>query len=227
MFWFKMGSDQKGNEVSVVASSQGESLSFWMFCWSGTAIMSLMGCCGILCDAATKKSSLSYLKSKPCYLWLSSIGAILLMFGNPAYILTGAMIPVMMMPDWTDQLVDGGDHHCFLLDQSVVYVGLCLPVCASVFPVWVVWTVCSVGWLPAGDRVCMLVKGLGVVWVLRALGLLREKMFLRRGAFVALRRSSWGKMRLRKVCDRLTHLSKGIFCQLLQDSGFDESWLEL
>jgi len=32
MFWFKMGSDQNGVEVSVVASSQDESLSFWMFC---------------------------------------------------------------------------------------------------------------------------------------------------------------------------------------------------
>jgi len=62
--------------------------------------------------------------------------------------------------------------------------------------------------------VCTLVKGLGIVWVLRALGLLREKMFLRRGAIVALRWSSLGKMWLREVCVELTHLSWGILCKL-------------
>jgi len=60
--------------------------------------MSLMECYGILCDAATgKKSNLSYVKTEPCYLWLSSIRAISLMLGNLASLmsLTGATIPVI------------------------------------------------------------------------------------------------------------------------------------
>jgi len=50
------------------------------------AIMSLMGCYGIFCDAATEKLNLSYVKTEPCYLWLLSIRAISLMLGNLAYI---------------------------------------------------------------------------------------------------------------------------------------------
>ena len=72
-----MGSGQISVEVTVVASILD----------AGVWVLLL------------QKLYLSYVMMRFYNLCLLSIGAILLMFGNPAYILTGAMIPVMMMPD--------------------------------------------------------------------------------------------------------------------------------
>ena len=141
--------------------------------------------------------------------------------------LTGAMIPVIA-DAWLNCSVSWWWWRSLFAAGAVRYDCWIVPSCHCVRQCFQCESfeqfVQLVGYLLV--TVCVLVKGFGVVWVLRALGLLWEKMFLRRGAIVALRRSSWGKMRLKEVCVRLTHLSRGILCQLLQDSGF-ESWLKL
>jgi len=181
MFWFKMGSDQNSVEVSVVVSSQDESLSFWMFCWSGTAIMSLVGCYGILCDAAMKNRTYRMWRLNPVICGYHPLEPCHWCLGILHISLTGAMIPVIddawlncsVSRWWWRSLPAAG------LVRNVCWI---VPSCDCVYQCFQCESfeqfVQLDGYLLV--TVCVLVKGLGVVWVLRALGLLREKMFLRR-----------------------------------------------